>query len=225
MPEHIHQPRPDTGDNGGITQVLPLPVTVLAAEPSEQHQIGLTLQASSHSECANDRGPGRRGTLEDGEGQTERSPLLGDRDCSLEDDGKASSGLPFLEGMSSARFRLIFCQLLVGMFVSCFDGTIMASSHPVITSYFGAANMASWLSTSFQLATVAVQPVLGRLSDATGRRPLLIAALALLLVSTLGCTVAASIQQFIIARTIGGLGAGISMSVTAIIISDLVPLE
>ncbi|POR32237.1 Multidrug resistance protein fnx1 [Tolypocladium paradoxum] len=72
----------------------------------------------------------------------------------------------FLNETSPGRFWVVFSQVLILQFIGCFDGTIMASSHPVITSYFGAAQSASWLSTSFLLTSTAFQPLFGRLSDA-----------------------------------------------------------
>ncbi|PHH71175.1 hypothetical protein CDD83_5248 [Cordyceps sp. RAO-2017] len=101
----------------------------------------------------------------------------------------------------------------------------MASSHPVITSYFGAANSASWLSTAFLLTSTAFQPLLGRLSDAVGRKPLFLASLAVFALATAWCALAASIQSFIVARALCGLGAGGAVTLGSIITSDLVPIE
>ncbi|POR37203.1 Multidrug resistance protein fnx1, partial [Tolypocladium paradoxum] len=132
---------------------------------------------------------------------------------------------PFLNNTSPGRFWFIFSQLLAAQFIGCFDGTIMASSHPVITSYFGAANSASWLSTAFLLTSTAFQPLLGRLSDAVGRKPLFLGCLVVFALATAGCASAGSIESFIVARALCGLGAGGSMTLGSIITSDLVPIE
>lgn len=166
------------------------------------------------------------------DGVSERSPLLRPRgNSSAAASSIASSATDgeetplFLNGISPGRFWYIFCQVLTAHFIGCFDGTIMASSHPVITSYFGAANSASWLSTAFLLTSTAFQPLLGRLSDALGRKPLFLMALAVFAVATLGCALATSIEGFIVARAFCGLGAGGSMTLGSIITSDLVPIE
>ncbi|KAG6039827.1 hypothetical protein E4U41_002073 [Claviceps citrina] len=161
---------------------------------------------------------------------SEQSPLLRPRAPSPSSTRSTHSlgepdAAPFLNGTSTGRFWAIFSQILMVQFIGCFDGTIMASSHPVITSYFGAANSASWLSTAFLLASTAFQPLLGRLSDALGRKPLFVASLAVFTGATAWCAAAGSIEAFVVARAFCGLGAGGCMTLGSIITSDLVPIE
>ncbi|KAF2103205.1 putative transporter [Rhizodiscina lignyota] len=115
--------------------------------------------------------------------------------------------------------------ILFQYFVATFDSTLMASSHPVITSYFNASNAASWLSTAFLLTSTSFQPLFGRMSDTFGRRPLYIFSLAMFSLTTLWCALAQSIGSFIAARAVCGLGAGGVMAMGTIMINDLVPIE
>jgi hypothetical protein len=131
----------------------------------------------------------------------------------------------FLIDADRRAFARVFASIILSYFVACFDGTIMASSHPAVTSHFRASNSASWLSTAFLLTNTAVQPVLGRASDAVGRRPLYSAATVVFAIGTAGCAAAQSIGQFIAARAVCGLGAGGMMTLGAIIVSDIVPVE
>jgi hypothetical protein len=87
-----------------------------------------------------------------------------------EDDSDMDPKSPFLGGVSVTRFWIIFTGVLITYFVSCFDSTLMVSSHPVITSYFHSSNSASWLSTAFLLTSTSFQPLFGRLSDTLGRK-------------------------------------------------------
>jgi hypothetical protein len=68
----------------------------------------------------------------------------------------------YLHGVSKGRFWACFLGILLTWFVATFDSTLMASSHPVITSYFDASYAASWLSTSFLLTSTAFQPMFGK---------------------------------------------------------------
>jgi hypothetical protein len=68
----------------------------------------------------------------------------------------------YLYGVSKGRFWACFLGILLTWFVATFDSTLMASSHPVITSYFNASYAASWLSTSFLLTSTAFQPMFGK---------------------------------------------------------------
>lgn len=114
----------------------------------------------------------------------------------------------FLIDTDHRRFWAIFIGIMATYFLACFDGTIMASSHPVITSYFRSSNSASWLSTAFLLTNTAFQPMVGRLSDSLGRRAPYLVTMAIFGVATLWCALAQSMTSFIVARAVCGLGAG-----------------
>lgn len=218
-----------------LSKSLPTAVPMLEPEPAENAMLRPESARSRH--VSRDDPGGERNVASaapkqngngggDGDdGPNENSPLLGQSNgapAETEVDGEAPL---FLNGTSPSRFWLIFVQILAAQFISCFDGTIMASSHPVITSYFHAANSASWLSTAFLLTSTATQPLLGRLSDAVGRKPLFIICLIILTLATAWCTLAQSIESFIAARAVCGVGAGGAMTLGSIIISDLVPIE
>jgi predicted MFS family arabinose efflux permease len=168
----------------------------------------------SHNECL---------IKEDPTPSSEETPLL-PSSSSISSD-YAAIETPYLSGVSPARFWVLFLGSMMAFFVACFDSTIMASSHPVITSYFGSSNSASWLSTSFLLTSTAFQPLLGGLSDAVGRKIPYMATMSTFLVATVWCTLAQSMTSFILARAACGLGAGGMMALSSIIISDLVPIE
>ncbi|KAF1945234.1 MFS general substrate transporter [Clathrospora elynae] len=130
-----------------------------------------------------------------------------------------------LEGVGIWKFRCVFGGILLGYFIAMFDSTLMASSHPVITSYFHASNAASWLSTAFLLTSTSLQPLMGRLSDTFGRRPLYLAGLVFLAATTAWCALAQSIGSFIAARTFCGIGAAGVLSMGNIMTNDLVSIE
>lgn len=128
-------------------------------------------------------------------------------------------------GVSPMRFWLIFSGILLGYVIGFFDSTLMASSHPVITSHFHASNSASWLSTAFLLTSTAFLPLFGRISDTFGRKPVYLFAIAVFFVTTAWCAAAQSIGSFIAARAVCGLGAGGVFSMGMILSSDLVRIE
>jgi len=109
--------------------------------------------------------------------------------------------------------------------VATFDAILMASSHPVITSYFDASNSASWLSTSFLLTATSFQPLFGRISDYVGRRRPNQVALLFFASATAWCALAPTVGHFIAARAFCGFGAGGAMVMGSIMVNDLVPME
>ncbi|KAJ5558625.1 hypothetical protein N7535_008842 [Penicillium sp. DV-2018c] len=141
---------------------------------------------------------------------------------SSRDEG--DQGSRFID-ISPARFWVIFGGIMMGYMIGFFDSTLMASSHPVITSYFNAANSASWLSTAFLLTSTAFMPLLGRASDAFGRKPVYLFAIVMFFLTTAACGLAPNMATFITARALCGLGAGGIFSMGQIISSDLVRLE
>ncbi|KAL2862323.1 putative MFS multidrug transporter [Aspergillus lucknowensis] len=127
--------------------------------------------------------------------------------------------------VTPTRFWLIFGGVLFGYIIGFFDATLMASSHPVITSHFHASNSASWLSTAFLLTSTAFMPLFGRVSDTFGRRPVYLFSVVVFFVTTAWCGMAQSIGSFIAARAFCGLGAGGVFSMGMILSSDLVRIE
>jgi len=192
---------------------------------SRNRSHGSRRQSSRGGSVASPHPPRRQLPAKEGPATShEETPLLPSSSSPSSSDYETID-TPFLSGVSPARFWVLFMGSMMAFFVSCFDSTIMASSHPVITSYFGSSNSASWLSTSFLLTSTAFQPLLGGLSDAVGRKIPYIATMTLFLIATVWCTLAGSMTSFILARAVCGLGAGGMMALSSIIISDLVPIE
>jgi MFS family permease len=154
--------------------------------------------------------------------RNETSPLL-QRDGPVENYGSSShdeshqhdSPSPYLIPVTRLKFWFIFGPILLQYFIAMFDSYFMASSHPVITSYFNASNSASWLSTAFMLTSTSLQPIFGRLSDTIGRRPVYLVSLSAFAVTTIWCATAQSIYSFIAARAVCGIAAGGMMAMVS----------
>ncbi|TLS28161.1 hypothetical protein PpBr36_00937 [Pyricularia pennisetigena] len=149
----------------------------------------------------------------------------GDSKPSKPSPGEPAKPTPFLGGVSPGRFWVIFSGILFTYFVVIFDATILSSSHPVITSYFGASQSASWLSTAYLLTSTSLQPLVGRISDSTGRKLPFVLSLVVFTVATLACALAPTIGALIAARAICGLGGGGMIGMASICVGDLVPIE
>ena len=73
----------------------------------------------------------------------------------------------------------ILMSLMLTMFLAALDQTIVATALPTIGRQFQDVSSLSWVITAYLLASTAVAPVFGTLSDIYGRRAMIIAALSL----------------------------------------------
>lgn len=118
--------------------------------------------------------------------------------------------------------RTILISLMLTMFLAALDQTIVATALPTIGRQFGDVSNLAWVITAYLLASTAVAPVFGTLSDIYGRRAMIIAALSLFIAGSVLCAVAPNMPILILARGLQGLGGGGIMPVVQTVISDLV---
>ncbi len=124
--------------------------------------------------------------------------------------------------LTQAETRTILMSLMVTMFLAALDQTIVATALPTIGRQFHDVTSLSWVITAYLLASTAVAPVFGTLSDIYGRRAMVIAALSLFIAGSVLCALAPSMPVLIVARGLQGLGGGGIMPVVQTVISDVV---
>jgi len=118
--------------------------------------------------------------------------------------------------------RTILVSLMLTMFLAALDQTIVATALPTIGRQFHDVTSLSWVITAYLLASTAVAPVFGTLSDIYGRRVMIIAALSLFVLGSILCAVAPNMPVLILARGLQGLGGGGILPIVQTVISDLV---
>ncbi len=124
--------------------------------------------------------------------------------------------------LTPAEVRTILMSLMLTMFLAALDQTIVATALPTIGRQFQDVSSLSWVITAYLLASTAVAPVFGTLSDIYGRRAMVIAALSLFVAGSILCALAPSMPILIVARGLQGLGGGGILPVVQTVISDLV---
>lgn len=120
-----------------------------------------------------------------------------------------------------ARLRAFAGTTLV-IAVASLDQTILATALPTIARDLGSLSGVSWLMTGYLLASTAVTPIFGRLSDLYGRRRLLAIALATYLGSALLCALGQDLVHLILLRIVQGIGGGGLMALGMTLVADLV---
>jgi EmrB/QacA subfamily drug resistance transporter len=124
--------------------------------------------------------------------------------------------------LTQGEVRTIILSLLLTMFLAALDQTIVATALPTIGRQFGDVNNLSWVITAYLLASTAVAPVFGTLSDIYGRRATITIAMSLFMAGSLLCAVAPNMLVLIFARALQGLGGGGILPIVQTVISDVV---
>jgi EmrB/QacA subfamily drug resistance transporter len=117
--------------------------------------------------------------------------------------------------------RLIVIGMLLPVFMGSLDNTILASALPTIGRAFGDVHNLPWLITIYLLASTAVVPLYGKLSDIHGRQFALRIAIAFYLLGSLVCALAPNMLVLILGRALHGLGGGGLASMGAVVLGDV----
>src|SRR4051812_13587557 len=137
-------------------------------------------------------------------------------------DGAAAGPVLARPPLSAGEIRTILMSLMLTMFLAALDQTIVATALPTIGRQFHDVSNLSWVITAYLLASTAVAPVFGTLSDIYGRRAMIITALSLFIAGSILCALAPNMPVLILARGLQGLGGGGIMPIVQTVISDLV---
>ena len=124
--------------------------------------------------------------------------------------------------LTPGEVRTILTSLMLTMFLAALDQTIVATALPTIGRQFRDVSTLSWVITAYLLASTAVAPVFGTLSDIYGRRAMIIAAMSLFIAGSILCAVAPNISVLIVARGLQGLGGGGILPIVQTVIADVV---
>jgi len=116
----------------------------------------------------------------------------------------------------------ILTGTMIAMFLGALDQTIIAAALPTIGRELGDFDSISWVASLYLLATTAVTPLYGKISDIHGRRVTMLAAIAIFTIGSIACALAPTMLALIIARGIQGLGGGGLISLSQTIIADII---
>lgn len=124
--------------------------------------------------------------------------------------------------ISPKQFRLLVVGLIVGLFLSSTEQSVVATALPTMAGELGGGNRISWVVSAYLLTSAIVTPLYGKLSDLFGRRPVYQTSIAIFLVGTALCGISQTMNQLVAARAFQGLGGGGLMSLAFIILGDVV---
>jgi len=137
------------------------------------------------------------------------------------------------EGSSSSnefkpgwRLILAFVSLSFVTLMVALDATSISVALPIMAkSLGGTAIEAFWAGTSFLLTSTVFQPALGNFSSIFGRKPIIYISLTIFGVGAIIAALAKNFGVILAGRSIQGIGGGGVITLTEIMVTDLVPLR
>ncbi len=124
--------------------------------------------------------------------------------------------------LDHAAVRSVVFGIMLAMFLGALDQTIVATALPTIGRRFGEVENLSWVVTAYLLSATASTPLYGKLSDIHGRRVMMLVAIGIFAAGSVACALAPSLTALIFARGLQGLGGGGLLSLSHIIIGDVI---
>ncbi|KAF5025679.1 hypothetical protein F66182_2285 [Fusarium sp. NRRL 66182] len=156
---------------------------------------------------------------------TSPSPAVESTNQGLTDDSRVDELQDQSQRLPFVRLILAYLCLCLCYLISYLDMNSVATSLPTISEALDAGPTVTWVGTAYLLGQTAFQPLYGRISDITGRKPVLLFSLGCIVVGGILCGFARTPIWLYTCRTISGIGGGGISSSVAIIVSDLVSLR
>ncbi|HET9599512.1 MAG TPA: MFS transporter, partial [Anaeromyxobacteraceae bacterium] len=123
--------------------------------------------------------------------------------------------------MKTTHRGLTVVALLLAIFLSAMEMTVVSTAMPTAVGDLGGLHLYAWAFAAYMLTATVTVPIHGKLADLHGRKPVMLAGLALFLAGSLLCGQARSMEALIAFRALQGLGAGAIQPVTLTIVGDL----
>jgi EmrB/QacA subfamily drug resistance transporter len=117
--------------------------------------------------------------------------------------------------------RIVMAALMLCLFLSALDQTIVATALPTIVGDLGGLDQISWVVTAYLLSSTVAVPLFGKISDLYGRKVMLQITIAIFLLGSVLAGISQTMLQLILARGVQGVGGGGIMAMTFTILGDI----
>src|SRR5262245_31196806 len=115
--------------------------------------------------------------------------------------------------------RLVPLIVAVALFMENMDSTVISTSLPAIAADIGTSPLALKLAVTCYLLSLAIFiPASGWTADRFGARTVFRAAIAVFVLGSIGCALASSLTEFVIARIVQGMGGAMMTPVGRIVL-------
>jgi EmrB/QacA subfamily drug resistance transporter len=123
--------------------------------------------------------------------------------------------------LDHALVRPIIVGIMLAMFLSALEQTIVAPALPTIGRVLADVENLSFVVTAYLLAATAVTPLFGKFADIHGRRVAMLVAVVIFIAGSIACALAPTMGMLVAARALQGIGGGGILPIAQTIIADL----
>lgn len=125
--------------------------------------------------------------------------------------------------MSHRQVLTALSGLLLAMFCSMMSMTVVGSSLPIIVPDLGGTQTQyTWVVTMTLLTTAISTPIWGKLADLVNRKVLMLVALTVFVLASMGAGMSQTAEMLIFFRALQGIGGGGLQSLSQILMADIV---
>jgi len=123
--------------------------------------------------------------------------------------------------LDTTAVRSIVAGIMLAMFLSALEQTIVAPALPTIGRALGNVELLSWVVTGYLISTTVVTPLFGKLSDIYGRRRMMLVSIGVFILGSVACALAPNMEALIVGRVLQGVGGGGILPLAQTVIADL----
>jgi EmrB/QacA subfamily drug resistance transporter len=126
-------------------------------------------------------------------------------------------------GLAPREIHVLLIAVMTGMFLAAIDGTIVITALPAMVGDLGNLSQAPWISVGYLLTQTIATPIVGKLSDIHGRKPMFQISIVIFLIASVACALSQTMTQLVLLRGLQGIGAAGLLSLPFAIVGDILP--
>ncbi len=125
--------------------------------------------------------------------------------------------------VSPKRAAVILGGTMLTLLLASLDNTIVSTAMPKIIRDLKGIEYYSWPFTAYLLFSTSIIPIAGKLADINGRKIIALAGIAVFISASALCGLSQNMAQLIIFRGLQGIGGGIMISNSFILVAEIYP--